>query len=182
MTAYSELRQRARARNHDITDPVASVDGALSTCTMTARDVAERLVGRVVRNVPVEADAAADTAIGERPVLCVPSSQFPNGAKVLEISRRDDTAVAGDDTDYGSDVFTNRDRLGVSNLTVATVTSQDTGGTGDTVAQKKIALTLGTLANCTVPPDGCITLTRTKTGVTGYAFPDQLYTFVLEAL
>ena len=181
MTAYADLKKRARARNHDITDPVASVDGALSTNTVTARDVAERLVGRQVRQVPVEADAAANTVIGERPILCVPSSLYPNGARVVEISRRDAVAVTADDTDYGTDTFTSRDYLGVSNLTSATVTSQITGGTGDTVAQKKVAVTLGTEANCTVPPDGCLTLTRAKAN-SGVQFPDQLYTVVLEAL
>ena len=182
MTAHTELRLRARAKAHDITSPVAGTDAALTGTVTTGQDVAERAVGRVVRQIAVPADAAASTTIAESPVLSVPSSTYPNGAKIVEISRRDAVAVTADDSDYGTDAFVCRDYLGVNNTTAATVTSQITGGSGDTVAQKKVALTLGTVANCTVPPDGCVTLTRTKTGVTGVQFPDQLYTVVLEAL
>jgi hypothetical protein len=182
MTAFSELKKRARAKNHDISDVVPSSAGALSTATETGKDVAERAVGRRVVNVPVLAETDPGDVIGEKPVLCVPSSSFPNGAKVVEISRRDDTAVTADDTNYGTDAFVARDYLGVNNTTVASVLSKITGGTNDTVAQAKVAVTLtSTLTDRVIPPDGCLTLTRTKASG-GVQFPDQLYTIVFEAL
>lgn len=185
MTAYSELKLRARAAAHDISDPVASADGALSTEVKTGKDVAERAVSRHTIHQPTAAGSAgAASDIGEKPILAVPASQYPNGAKIVEIGFRSDTAITASTSLYVTDTYVSRDKDGVNNLTAATMTTNTTGngGIGTTVAQKRYAATLsGTLANLVVPPDGCLTLTRTHAS-TGTAMPDCLIDVTFEAL
>lgn len=185
MTAYSELKVRARAQSHDISDPVASADGALSTENKTGKDVAERaLARRTVFQPTVAANAGAASDIGEKPVLAVPASQYPNGAKVVEIGFRSDTAIAESSSAYVTDTYKSRDYLGVSPLTSATMTTNTVanGGIGTTVAQKRYVATLsGTAANLVIPPDGCLTLTRTH-AAGGTATPDCLIDVTIEAL
>jgi len=175
MTAYSELAQRARAANHDVTDPSA---------TVTGKDVAERALVRTPYQVDTVAEGAAADVIGEKTVVAVPASQFPNGAEVVEIQFRSDTAITESTSVYATDTFTSRDSLGVSNLTAATLTTNTVAnaGIGTTVAHKKYAATLSvTLANRVVPADGTLTLTRAKAS-TGTQLPDCHYTVILKAL
>ncbi len=175
MTAYSELKLREEARQHDITDPSATLRGP---------ELAKRAVYRKVLQVRVEADAAAGTTIAERSVLAFPASQFPNGAEVKEIKLRTSAAVTESTSVYATDTFTQRDSLGVNNLSAATLTTNTVAnaGIGTTVAHKEYSATLsGTLANLQVPAGGVLTLTRAKAS-TGTQMPECVYTVVVEAL
>ena len=185
MTAYSELIKRARAVNHDISAPVASADGALSTEVKTGQDVAANAYGRrtfFLRTAAANAGAASD--IAEEPIIAVPASQYPNGVKVVEIGFRSAAAITASTSVYVTDTYTSRDKDGVNNLTSATMTTNTTGngGIGTTVAHKRYTATLsGTLANLVIPPDGCLTITRTHAS-SGTATPNCLIDVTVEAL
>lgn len=79
MTAYADLKLRARANAHDITDPSA---------TITGKDVAERAVSRKVYNMHISDDADATTARTSLCAIGFPESEYPNGALVKSITLR----------------------------------------------------------------------------------------------
>jgi glutamate 5-kinase len=100
MTAFSELKQRARSKAHDISDPASDVS---ISSTLTGKDVAERAMSRVTvvhRTIANSGGGAATDAIAERAVLTAPASLYPNGVKLVEIGFRTDTAVVQDANDY----------------------------------------------------------------------------------
>lgn len=175
MTAYSELLQRARAANHDVTDP---------SSTLTGKEVAARALGRKTVRVPVIADAAAGTLIAERSMLSFPASQYPNGVEIKEIRFRSSVAITESTSLYATDTFRSRDSDGVTPLVAATLTTDTVanGGVGTTVAHKQYSATLSaTAANRVVPAGGVLTLQRAKAS-TGTQLPECLYTVVFEAL
>jgi hypothetical protein len=177
-TFYDQLGKRTEAQSHDLTN------GDPDSTSLPGKEVARRARLRFMVEVPTAAEAAAADVIGEKPILAVPASQFPNGAKLVEVQFRSDTAITESTSVYATDTFTSRDSLGVSNLTAATLKTDTiaNGGIGTTVAQKKYVATLSaTAANRVIPADGCLTLTRAKAS-TGTQLPDCHYEIVLEAL
>lgn len=174
-TVLTELATRAEANAHDVQ----------SDSSPSGKEMARRKMVRFdVPALRVEADSAAGTTIAERSLLQVPASEFPNGAKVVEISLRTSAVVSESTSLYATDTFTSRDSAGVSNLVAATLKTDTVanGGIGTTVAHKKYTATLSaTVANRVIPADGVLTLTRAKAS-TGTQLPECTYCVVLEAL
>jgi hypothetical protein len=174
MTAREDLAIRAASQGHDLS----------TSTTPTGKELARRLSARHIYQFKTVAEGAAGSTIGEEPVVVCPASQFPNGAKLVEISFRSDTAITESTAVFATDTFTVRDSDGVNNLTAATLKTDTVanGGIGTTVAQKRYVATLvSTPANLTIPADGCLTLTRAKTA-TGTQLPDCHYQVIVEAL
>lgn len=184
MTAYSTLKAKFAGFFHDLPDPSTSdTPVAALDSTVSGVQVAERLVRKTV-DFRVEADSAAGTTIAERSVLSFPKDQYPNGVEVKEIQLRTSAAVTESTTLYATDTFTKRDKDGVNNATVATLTTNTVAnaGIGTTVAHKKYVATLsGTQANLRVAPNGVLTLTRAKAS-TGTQLPECTYSVTVEAL
>jgi hypothetical protein len=196
MTAYSELGLRARGAAHDIPNPADVSPALVPTTVLTGQDVAERTVLRRVVQVLMPAETHATTGdnagvIGERPVLVIPAAQYPNGARIVDIGFTSDTAVLNGGTNYHLDTFKSTNSAGGGSLTTATLTSNSavtvalgglTGAVSSTTAHKRYdAFLSATLANRIIPPDGCLTLTRTK-AAGGVQLPDHCYDITLEAL
>lgn len=184
MTAYSTLKTKLSGFFHDLPNPSTSdTPVAAIDTTVSGADVAARFL-QVVEPVKVEADAAASTTIAERSELAFPKSKYPNGVEVKEIQLRTSAAVTESTTLYATDTFTKRDKDGVNNATVATLTTNSVAnaGIGTTVAHKKYSATLsGTQANLRIAPDGVLTLTRAKAS-TGTQLPACAYAVVFEPL
>lgn len=179
MTAYSDLKLRARAQAHDITDPSA---------TVTGKDVNERRVGRSVLNFSLEADAGAGTTIAARSVLGFPASQYPNGVEVKSITMRS-AAITPHADNHGTDTFTSVGTDGVADSTVGSLTADadvaiGSGGlgAGATTANKPYSALLSTTAaDCQIVAGGSLAVTRTKAGG-GLQFGVLVYEVVVEAL
>lgn len=178
MTAVTELRQRARAQAHDITDPSA---------TVTGKDVAERLLARRVRTVVVPDDADATTARTSLACMLFPASQYPNGVVIKSITLIS-AAIAPHADNHFTDTFSSVGTDGVADSTVATLTSDadvavGSGGLGGapTTANKPYEALMGTEANCSVVSGGSLCLARAKAGA-GVTLGETSYTVVYEAL
>lgn len=178
MTAVTELRQRARAQAHDITDPSA---------TVTGKDVAERLLSREVRTVVVPDDADATTARTSLACMCFPASQYPNGVEILSITLLS-AAITPHADNHATDTFSSVGTDGVADSTVATLTSDadvaiGSGGlgAGATTANKPYEALMGTAANCTVVAGGSLCLARAKAGA-GVTLGETSYTVVFQVL
>lgn len=186
MSSLSELKIRARAVNHDISDP-ASTDtpvAPLASNTLTGPDVAERLVGWDDRSFTVAADSATGTTVAEITVMAASADRFPNGCRVRGIYLRAGAAITADVTNYATDTFVAYDSTGANNTTVATLTTSTTagGGVGNVAKFAKCAATLSTtLANTYIKPDGVLTFQRAK-AVSGIQVGQCHYTIVAEKL
>ena len=174
MTAYSEIRLREEGRYHDISDPSA---------TLTGKELGARNVVRKAYHVELSAETAGTDYVVS--CLAVPASQFPNGAKVVEIKFRSSVAVTESTTVFNTYTFSSRDVDGVNALTAATMTTDTVanGGIGTTVAHKEYSATLSaTAANLVIPAGGSLSLARTHAS-TGTAVPrGSSFDIVIEAL
>lgn len=179
MTAYSELKQRARQKNHDIIDPSA---------TVTGKDVAERQVGRRVYNLHISSDADATTARPSIVHLGFPASEFPGGVEVKSVVFRAGVVTPHDDNHF-TDTLESCGTDGVADSTVATLTSDGNAagsklgaaGAATTANKPYTAAVSGTIANNQIVAGGSLSLSRAKAG-TGVTVLGCSYEVVVEAL
>lgn len=179
MTAYSDLKLRARAQAHDITDPSA---------TVTGKDVNERRVGRRVYNLHISADADATTARPSIVHLGFPASEFPNGVEVKSITFRAGAITCHDDNHF-TDTFESCGTDGVADSTVATLTSDGNAagsklvaaGSASVANKPYSAAVSGTVANNQIVAGGSLSLSRAKAGA-GVIVLGNSYEVVVEAL
>jgi hypothetical protein len=99
------------------------------------------------------------------PVVALSSTEFPNGAKVIEIRFTPSVAVTGDNTNNKVVTATSLTSAGASSVTIGALTTSV--ATGNFVANQSKALTL-TAANTIVPVGGSVLITMTHGG-TGVA-------------
>lgn len=182
MSAFSELKQRARAQAHDISDP---------STTVTGKDVAERAVARRTYQIVIPKDADATTARNSLAYVGFPASEFPDGVEVKSITMRT-AAVTTHADNHFTDTFTALTVAGAVGNSVATLTSDadntiaqggmKDGGAGATTAGIAVACLLtSTLADRVVAAGGCLRLQRAKAGA-GVTLGECTYTVTVEAL
>jgi len=179
MTAYSELKLRARGLGHDITDPSTTVLG---------RDVAERNVGRRVYNLHISSDADATTARPSIVHLGFPASEYPNGAEVKSIVFRAGVVTPHDDNHF-TDTFSSCGTDGIADSTVATLTSDGNAagsklgaaGAATTANKPYTAAVSSTVADNQIVAGGSLSLSRAKAGA-GVTVLGCSYEVVVEAL
>lgn len=119
-------------------------------------------MGRLRRAVAWVDDAAtAGTAVGEKLLVYADATYCPNGLLVKQVNWLPGVNVAGDDTDYATIIVNSRSANGSTAVSISTVTTKTTGGSGSLTAFVRYSAAI-TGANAYVGPGLSISVAATK--------------------